>query len=197
MMRLIVVTDTAFLPDEAQAIRLLLDNGVERVHLRKPDAPADALRRLIESLPTDLYPRLSLHDHFSLAVQYHLGGVHLNGRNPVAPAEFRGLISRSCHSIDEAAACRTTTDYRFLSPVFDSISKRGYRSSVRPQAFFRAREQGYIDDDTFALGGVEPQKLALLQAYGFGGAALLGYIWQDATPHRLIRRIATLRKYML
>lgn len=197
MMRLIVITAPAFLPDEAQAIRLLLDEGIERVHLRKPDAPADALQQLIESLPAEAYPRLSLHDHFPLAVEYGLGGIHLNRRNPVAPPDFRGRVSRSCHSIDELKTCRGTTDYRFLSPVFDSLSKQGYRPSLGPQAFLQAREEGYIDADTFALGGVEPQKLPLLQAYGFGGAALLGYIWQDATPRCLIQRLATLRKYHL
>ena len=64
-------------------------------------------------------------------------------------------------------------DYRFLSPVFDSISKPGYLS-----AFTEEDLRGHVDADTFALGGVTPDKLELLEQLGFGGAAMLGAAWK-------------------
>ena len=121
MMRLVVITREEFTAEEPETILRLLDGGIDRIHLRKPAATEPELRRLIESLPATCYPHLSLHDHLPLAAEYGLGGVHLNGRNPEVPAGFRGVVSRSCHSLGELAACAPTTGYRFLSPIFDRI----------------------------------------------------------------------------
>ena len=82
----------------------------------------------------------------------------------------RGLVSRSCHSLEEASS---PAAYRFLSPVFDSISKTGYRA-----AFDLGSLRGKVDETFVALGGVTPDRLPLLADIGFGGAAFLGYIWQ-------------------
>ena len=194
-MRLIVITGTDFVPHEARFIRRMLAEGIERVHLRKPGACRQDICRLLESLPCELYPRLSLHDELPLAEHYGLGGVHLNARNPQPPCGFRGRISRSCHTRDELAACRHKTDYRFLSPIFDSISKQGYRAAFSAQDLRAAQDE--IDTDTFALGGVLPQRLPLLKEYGFGGAVLLGYIWQDSDLDKLSQRLELLRKYAL
>lgn len=194
-MRLIVLTAPASAAGEAETIRRLLDGGIDRVHLRKPDSEEAAMRRLIESLPAELYPRLSLHDHLALAVEYGLGGVHLNGRNPEAPAGFAELRSRSCHSLGELTACAATTDYRFLSPIFDSISKSGYRSAFDEEVLRQAARQGVIDARTLALGGVEPERLPLLHDVGFGGAALLGCIWHDTSREGLRQTLRRIEHY--
>lgn len=194
-MRLIAITAPEFVPGEAETIRRLLEGGIDRVHLRKPDSEVTAMRRLIESLPAELYPRLSLHDHLALAAEYGLGGVHLNGRNPEAPAGFTGLRSRSCHSLGELTACAATTDYRFLSPIFDSISKSGYRSAFSEEVLRRAARQGVIDARTLALGGVEPERLPLLHDMGFGGAALLGCIWRDTSGEGLRQTLRRIEHY--
>lgn len=38
MMRIIVITDTSFAASEAESIRILLLEGADRVHLRKPQS---------------------------------------------------------------------------------------------------------------------------------------------------------------
>lgn len=195
MMRLVVITREDFAPDEAEKIRRLLDGGIDRIHLRKPSAPEPELRRLIESLPAACYPQLSLHDHLLLAVEYGLGGVHLNGRNPEVPAGFSGVVSRSCHTFGELAECARTTDYRFLSPIFDSISKSGYRAAFSEADLRNAAARGIIDARTYALGGVRPELLPQVRAWGFGGAALLGCIWRDTSAAGLRRTLAEIERY--
>ncbi len=128
MLRIIVITDTPFMRSEADTVSMLLDEGVERVHLRKPGSDESDMRRLIEGIDPRLYPRLTLQDHLPLAAEYGIGGVHLNARNKSVPDSFGGLVSRSCHTFDELSRC-TGEDYMFLSPLFDSISKRGYRAA--------------------------------------------------------------------
>ena len=195
MMRLIVITREAFTTEEAEVIGQLLDAGIDRVHLRKPAAAEAEMRRLIESLPTACYPRLSLHDHLLLAAEYGLGGVHLNGRNPQPPKGFKGLVSRSCHSLDELTEYASATDYRFLSPIFDSISKSGYRASFSATALREAAVRGVIDGRTFALGGVDPERLPQVRAWGFGGAVMLGSIWRDTSAEGLRRTLAAIDNY--
>ena len=124
MMRIVVITPPHAVPREAATIRLLLDAGIDRVHIRKPEASREELCALLEAIPEPLRPRLSLHGR-AIASPHGTacGGVHLNARNPLPPEGFRGVVSRSCHSLDELAA-DTACSYRFLSPIFDSISKK-------------------------------------------------------------------------
>lgn len=185
-MKVIVITAPEPLPGEAGAIRRMLEEGLaDRVHLRRPGISREGMRRLVESLPEELYPLLTLQDCQELAVEYGLGGVHLNSRCPSAPAAFGGLLSRSCHSFDELDRFRDVSDYMFLSPVFDSISKAGYRSAFQPEELAAAAASGRIDGKVYALGGVRPRLFPLLETYGFGGAALLGYAWKDISPDGL------------
>ena len=176
-MNLIILTTPNFLPDEAEALTALLNHGLYRLHLRKPGCTEAELDALIRQLPPAYYPRISLHDHFPLQARYHLGGIHLNSRNPDVPTGFQGLVSRSCHTLEEAARYAPLTDYYFLSPIFDSISKQGYHAGFTEQLLRRATEQGIINEKTIALGGVTADKLPYLASLGFGGAAFLGDIW--------------------
>ena len=178
-MKLIILTAPDFLPAEAEVLTQLLAHGLYRLHLRKPDCTEEQLEQLIWQIPSSYYPRISLHDHFDLQARYQLGGIHLNGRNPHAPAHFQGLISRSCHTLEEAAHYGPLTDYHFLSPIFDSISKQGYRAGFSEQQLRQAADKGIINKKTIALGGVSTDKLPYLASLGFGGAAFMGDIWKN------------------
>ena len=186
-MRVIVITDPEFLPGEAEAVTALLDAGAWRVHVRKPGAHAEDVSALLDVVPERYYSRISLHDCHDLALRYGLGGVHLNSRNPVPPSGFAGLVSRSCHSFSELSEYLSTCDYLFLSPIFNSISKWGYSSHFSLEDI--KSNSGIVNDRVFALGGVSADNIGLLPDVGFGGAAVLGYIWE---PFRLDHNCAAL-----
>lgn len=162
----IAITLPGFMPGEASFIVRLLDESFDRVHIRKPDADALAVAQLIEGVPKAYRSRLVLHDHHVLAERYGLGGIHLNYRNPVAPAGFQGSVSRSCHSLDEVRAWKPRCAYVFLSPIYDSISKQGYRSAFSKQTLLKASAEGIIDQQVVALGGVSYQRLAEVEQLG-------------------------------
>lgn len=187
-MRLIVITPETPVTAEAEAIMAMLDRGVERVHLRHPRLSADDVATIIEKIDTQYHGRLSLNDFHELASRYGCG-IHLNGRNPLAPEGFDGTVSRSCHSITEAEAAAPVTDYRFISPVFDSISKQGYTAAFTPGELRRAFDEGLLDGDTFALGGVSADTMALLRDTGFSGAAVLGAAWGNGSREDISQRI--------
>ena len=114
-------------------------------------------------------------------------GIHLNSRNPIAPDNYSGHISASCHTLEEVQEDKKTCDYVFLSPIFDSISKEGYSSKFTPEAIREAVKADIIDKKVIALGGIDEENILRVKDFGFGGAAIMGGLWSKfKTPCRLI-----------
>ena len=176
---------------EAECIVKALETGVRIFHLRKPNASLHDVERLLRCIPERFRSRIALHDFFCLADQYGVGGIHLNRRNPELPAGFSGRVSRSCHSLEELAQAKGY-DYLFLSPIYDSLSKQGYRSAFTPERLKRAREEGLLDGRVMAWGGITPERIAETVAWGFGGVAVLGYLWNDPAPEGIVRSVERL-----
>lgn len=176
-MKFIVITTPNFTKCEDNVIPHLLELGVDLVHIRKPSATREQLALLLDSLPKWCYDRLVVHDCLALANEYHLRGIHLNRRNHVIPDNFKGSVSMSCHSLEEVDIKKDMADYVFLSPIFNSISKSGYNSAFSKEELHNAMKQGTIDNKVIALGGVSSANIDTVKDLGFGGAALLGDIW--------------------
>ena len=87
-------------------------------------------------------------------------------------------------------------DYCFLSPIFDSLSKKGYSAAFPAETLRRAGSEGIIDRHVYALGGITPERLPQLQEWGFGGAAMLGYLWEETSPEKIKRRMQQLTAYI-
>lgn len=191
-MKLIIITQPHFFNEEAQWINTLMQAGLQYLHLRKPTATAAQLSGLIEQIDGAFYGRIILHDHFELAAEYGLLGIHLNGRHPYAPSNFTGHISRSCHSLEEVAQYKDACHYVTLSPIYSSISKQGYPSAFSTEQLIEAALQGIIDDQVIALGGVTLQHIAKLHRIGFGGVAVLGTIWNEPTLAEAVERCKAL-----
>jgi len=177
-MHLIVITEPQFVTNEATIIAQLLHWGVDLIHLRKPESSADELAKLIEAIPTVYHNRLVLHDHFDLATHFALHGLHLNRRNYVLPPNYKGAVSKSCHTFSEVETYKQHCNYVFLSPIFNSISKQGYASAFTPKALFEAKQKGIINEKVVALGGITAANINKIKSYGFGGVALLGDVWR-------------------
>ncbi len=186
----IIITLPDFIDHEAEKIASFLEDGTaDLVHIRKPGASVEDVERLIQqtlaAVPDESSPvnsRLVIHDHYQLAVKYALHGIHLNGRStsvPVLEASASSLsISRSCHSLEELKAWKDRCNYLSLSPIFDSISKKGYMSAFSEEEIRRAHQEGIIDEKVVALGGVTFDKLEKVKEMGFGGAMILGDAWR-------------------
>lgn len=192
-MRIIVITSPEFIAGEVSLINALFDGGIDRIHIRKPHASADEVRRLIDGIGSKWHKRLSLHDHHHLAIEYGCG-IHLNGRNPYPPEDAKKdtLFSASCHSVGEVEKRKTQCDYVFMSPIFDSISKQGYSAAYSQEELKEASAKGIIDKNVIALGGVTPNHIPYLERMGFGGAAFLGHVWQHAREGLFDRSLDTI-----
>lgn len=176
-MKLILITPPNYFVEEDQIITALFEEGLDYLHLRKPDTTPTYAERLLTLIPEQYHKRIVVHDHFYLKEEFHLKGIHLNHRNPDLPPNYKGHISRSCHTLDEVKTYKRTCDYVFLSPVFDSISKLNYNASYSNQELKQAHKAGIIDKKVIALGGIDINNIAEVKDIGFGGVAILGALW--------------------
>lgn len=195
-MEWIVITSPGFLQGEADFIDRLFGHGLDRLHLRKPGADIGECRRLLDGISREWLPRIVVHDNFGLCREYGLGGVHLNGRNPMAPPNHEGSVSRSCHSLEEISRYKGECDYLTLSPIFNSISKQGYMAAFEPEQLAAARDSGLIDSRVMALGGVTLENIPRVRELGFGGVAILGDVWQRMADGSVDEYLASLRKVL-
>lgn len=215
----ILITLPHFVGGEAAVICALQRAGAGIIHLRKPGADPARLTALLEELRqagAD-FSRMTLHGEESLARQYGFGGIHLKGEallerfaarqqtsEKTSDGQERPLrLSCSAHSWEEARRWAPAADYVWLSPVFDSISKVGYRSGIdiaeASRILLEARREPRHETSAakhsvsnrtapdperiVALGGISPENIARVRMAGFGGAAVLGALWAEIPVH--------------
>lgn len=178
-LKIIVLSPPDFLEDEIEAMHLLFKNGLTYYHFRKPEADINSHICFLKQINPDFHPRIIIHNHFELTTYFNLKGIHLNSHYTEIPQVVCQHKSRSCHTLEEVMKYKPFYNYLFLSPIFDSISKKGYQSTFNEVQLRIAKEKNIIDNKVIALGGVNQQKISIIASYGFGGAAVLGYLWDD------------------
>jgi thiamine-phosphate pyrophosphorylase len=100
----------------------------------------------------------------------------------------------SAHSFDELKKIENR-EIILLGPVFDSISKHGYKSKFSRDelkegiAEWRALKPGNSEIKLYALGGIDAENIKELEELGFDGAAVLGAVWNYADPIGAFERI--------
>ena len=183
-MRIVAITSPKVMDEDVYLIKALLAKGIDTIHLRKPESDIHAGRKVLEALTPEQRARIIIHDYPELYEEFSLKGIHVNKNVPSLPHDSKGYRTRSCHSLEEVQRYKEEYDYVFLSPIFDSISKVGYRSGFTKEELLEASAMGIIDRKVIALGGVTFDKIPYLKKLNFGGAAMIGGIYH---PNALIK----------
>ena len=183
---LLVITHPENLPGETIIWQQLLSAGADAILLRKPGWEEEDYEQALEQTDQACYPQLLIAQHWSLQERYGLLGVHLTEslRNSTPPQLLEVqrrqgcLLSTGIHTASVLPAMARHWDLLLLSPVFDSISKPGYKGQI--SAGFRLqRDTRSGGARVLALGGVDQSNVGMAKAMGFDGIALLGAIWKD------------------
>jgi thiamine-phosphate pyrophosphorylase len=152
-MKLVVISPEHDDPRESAVLGALFAAGLERYHVRKPHWPVTRLETWLRALPEDRRSRLVLHQHHELVATLGLGGRHWRDEKvgrvipnpPLQPlhvqksrrvkdnAPYLPITSRSCHDLATLRTAFGHYDSVFLSPVFPSISKPGYKTEITAQ----------------------------------------------------------------
>lgn len=187
---LIVVSEENFRKEEASIINALFDEGLQRFHLRKPGASLFETSRLLEQIDAKHRSGISLHQHHELAASFGISRLHFPGkkRESSSGREWQKLklqdfcLSTSIHNCDETVT--EEFDYVFYGPVFDSISKKGYKAGVQTNLSSISHRFSLI-----AIGGIHENNCRQAMEMGFEGVAVLGAIWQSKTPVQQFKKI--------
>ena len=206
-----VLTLPAAFDSEVDLLEGLLEAGLARLHIRKPGATAVEIENLLGRLSARWASRLVLHGSRELALRYGISQVHgavelrdgkRSGGGPfvgapgVAAAGGSGrvpgaagmAVSTSVHSWEEFGALPEGLSYAFISPLFDSISKKGYMANKDLLSYDRSG----LPCLPVGLGGIGPDTIGVLLQHGWTGAAVLGAIWDE--PGRSVERYKELKQ---
>jgi len=182
-MQLIVISNSESVPQEAQIINHLFEAGMGCFHLRKPGSSAEEVQDLLAQINPENHSKIALHQHHFLADKNSIKRLHFTeqARGGAEPEELQQLkeqdftLSTSIHQV-EMISDQLYFDYVFLSPVFNSISKAGYKGFANPSF---TMQKTVSKPKVIALGGIDASNIRQLKTMNFDGAAVLGSIWQQ------------------
>jgi thiamine-phosphate pyrophosphorylase len=196
---LLVITYADHLPGETACWKELLAAGADAILLRKPGWTEDDYVGLLEQTDPAVYPQLLIAQYCQLQQRYGLLGAHFSEhlRNSTPPQWLEALRSEGCllstgiHHTGALPVMRARWDLLLLSPVFDSISKPGYKGQVQ-EGFRLARDTNAGKARVLAMGGVNQNNAGKALQMGFDGIALLGAVWQE--PDKAVEHFIKIKK---
>lgn len=178
-MQLFVITHPKFLEDEGRKIASLMEDSDCIIHLRKPNGDIWNYEAILKDIPVGFHARIMIHGGYELIQDYKLKGLHFSTHNrSLRNTIYCEYASTSCHSIAESENIGNEYNHHFLSPLFPSISKQGYDSTLN-----HSEIAGYIQKvasgNIVALGGIDSSNLGAVARLGFKASAVLGAVWGD------------------
>lgn len=182
-MKLIIMTRPTFFVEEDKILTILFEEGLESLHLFKPGEEPVFSERLLSLIPEDYYRRITVHSHFYLREEYSLRGIHLEQPEAQLPYGYKGSVSRTCTTLEQAAQWKKPSSYIFLKSIFNSQSNPADRQSFSIDELKAASKRGIIDRHVYALGGVNIDNIQLLADLGFGGVVVCGDLWNRFNIH--------------
>lgn len=197
MKELIVISAPTLLKNEATLINALFDEGLDLFHLRKPEISLNDLLRFVDDIDYRYYERIvfpasTFMDYLpvsDISKKIHFFEYLRNETDRLVFDKLQQegrILSTSIHEIETYKNLPASFDYTFFSPVFDSISKQGYKAMGKEQLNIANIKR---DIKLIALGGINRFNCLKALEYGFDGIALLGAIWQDDSPVKAFRDI--------
>ncbi|MEM9025003.1 MAG: thiamine phosphate synthase [Bacteroidota bacterium] len=187
-MEVIVFTTPNKFNTEVETVVELFERGLGTLHLRKPKFSRRRMKQYIRGIPQQYHSRIVIHHHHRLALHYGLRGIHIgrkerNKRVMVWLKRFffrlrkrELMVTTSFHSLQSLVDNDQHYDYVFLSPVFDSLSKKGHVAAFNHNQLTLVL--AHTRFSVVALGGIDAGKIEQVREMGFNGVALLGMLWE-------------------
>lgn len=163
-MKLILISPIHTIPNEQEIAISLFEKGLESFQVHKPSMLKEEIQNYIHSFPKKYHEKIALHSQFP---KFHSLKELNNYIQPSPPTR------KTCF---------------FLSPIFNSISKRGYHSKFNFQElsiFLKKYNSSLISKNlgvAIALGGIDEEKIEIVRELGFSGVGVLGAIWESNDP---------------
>ena len=182
-MKLIIMTKSTFFVEEDKILATLFEEGMDNLHLYKPNAEPMYSERLLSLLSEDFYKKITVHNHFYLKQEYNLAGIHLDTMTESLPSGYKGTFSRTCTDIEQLKELKKKTNYVFLKNIFDGIEAPQQKASFTLNQLEYAANKGLIDKKVYACGGMTLENIRFAKELGFGGVVICGDLWNKFNIH--------------
>ena len=182
-MKLLLLSSPYFFVEEDKILATLFEEGLDILHLRKPDSEPVYCERLLTLLPDKYHQRIVTNDHFYLKEEFGLMGIHLSHRNPDIPQNYHGITTCTCYSLEELAEAKKKNHYVILKNIYDSTSGSNNMSGYTHQQLRDASRQGLIVKHVMAQTGITLENIGEIRDLGFGGAVVCNDIWNRFNIH--------------
>lgn len=163
--------------------------GLNAFHLRKPNWTIAQYEAYLAQFSVS--QRKRIHVHAAVSDRYEIAGQHLRETDwrKLSESDWKVLrktadekgetLSASLHSLEQSEWPLHYADYVFLSPVYDSISKKDYKASEK--IWEEMKSKAPTKAKLIALGGIRIENYEAISAAGFDGLAVLGAFWASET----------------
>ncbi|MFL9835201.1 thiamine phosphate synthase [Chryseobacterium terrae] len=186
---IIVITPEEFVQDETKIINELFQEKLGLLHIRKPFADQNEMKDFILKIDSKYHSQLVLHSHYDLAENFNISRFHfreIDRQNNLYQSFTDKIISTSVHDIDTFNQLNENWEYAFVSPVFPSISKKGYGKNSNILNDIKKRDNSKVK--LIALGGINETNIDKILDNNIDGVALLGAIWENNEPLNVFKK---------
>ena len=203
---MILISSPEPIKNEWEILSELFRKGLNCFHLRRPNQDKKHYRLALAQIETGYHNRVVIHDFPDLVQDFGLKGLHLKEsvRRGLNAIEWKGIlnwkhkyhmsISTSIHWREEWIELEEAFDYAFLSPVFNSLSKKDYKANREWQKLVELKPA----TKAIALGGIDLGKIDQIYAWNYQGVAVLGSVWEEPrnAVNETIKLLNACRKYV-
>lgn len=186
---IIVITPEDIVQNETELINELFQEGLNLLHIRKPFINAEEMTDFIQKIDSKFQSQLVLHSHYDLAENFNISRFHfreIDRQNGLFQSFTDKIISTSVHDIETFNELSGNWEYSFISPVFPSISKKGYGENSNILNDIKKRDNSNVK--LIALGGINEKNINEIFESEVDGVALLGAIWENDEPLNVFRK---------
>ena len=201
--KIFVVSNNNKIKGECDLYSQMFQEGLDCLHIRKYGYPRSKIVSIIESIPSEFHKQIVLHDHYDIAREMNLGGIHLirDKRKNIFFKVFQlpqylkipGFhISTSYHSTNKILEAPDFYTYFFLNSIFGSVLEGGKHSYKDPDKLKALLKN--CSKEIVPLGGIDMINIDLIKEMGFTSMGLHGAIWGFTNP---LERFCILRDAFL
>lgn len=177
-----LITNPQSVPNETEIINALFNEGLEVLHVRKPDFDKTQLSEFIYKIDERFHSRIMLHSHYELLDSFRIKGIHFTEKTKHMLADYdcvQCTKSLAVHELADLKSVPQTVYYILLSPLFPSVSKEGYSKQWNFDEL-KVELAGERNYNIVALGGITLENVKTVKELGFDDYAVLGSIWEPA-----------------
>lgn len=187
MKELVVISSAECFEGEMMLVNRLFDAGMVLFHLRKPGVSLASHCAFLNEIHPEFRDQVVLHQfhdpgasegfhrfHFSAAERQRFWAKDQAFISKIKADSESVILSTSIHSLEEADEL-VDFDYAFFGPLFNSISKPGYKG-INLAGF---KLPGHLKTKLVALGGITSDNITQVVDMGFDKAAILGALWNN------------------